>query len=579
MKQKLLRMLGAAVLLGCSSSRGPVGVQPTHDAGPDGSELADLPAPRLIAPLSTATVTSRRPTLRWVRADGTDAVHVQVCADRACTREVTSFDATDAGTPAAVLPPGVLFWRAFGRSGGARGRAASPTWQFTVGKISAPVDTSWGTTPDVNGDGYADVLVGAPSADTVSVYLGGAAGLAPAPQIVLTKVGAAVASAGDVNGDGYADVVATGGNSVNVYFGSATGLSAAPSVTLPTPDGGAGDFGIRVESAGDVNGDGYADVVVGDNVANGDRASMAAGRAYVYYGSAAGLSSSPAVVFTGAAAYAELGHSVDGAGDVNGDGYGDVIVSVPDMGSGQVQLYFGGETGLATSPAVTIDCPTGNDGGCRMACAGDVNGDGYADMILGVDVLGTSVGQAYIYLGSASGLATSPAFTLTGPESNPGDSFGRWVATAGDVNADGYADVVVGADAGGDGTVGPDGGLSGPAGWVHVYLGSATGVASSPSVTLTGPDGPGSQFGRSVTGAGDVNGDGYGDLIVGAEAVESLGPGWAHLYLGEATGVASSPATTLTGPSAGSQFGLTVATRNLGNRRADPGTAPVKSAG
>ena len=105
----------------------------------------------------------------------------------------------------------------------------------------------------------------------------------------------------------------------------------------------------------------------------------------------------------------------------------------------------------------------------------------------------------------------------------------------------------------------PDGGLTQPAGWVHVYLGSAAGPASSPTVTLTGPDGPGSWFGRCVNGAGDVKGDGYGDLMVGAEAYDTGGPGWAHLYLGTSTGVASSPAATLTGPSAGSHFGVSVA--------------------
>ncbi len=362
--------------------------------------------------------------------------------------------------PTAALPKGVLFWRAFGRSGGAIGQAASPTWQFTVGALSAPVDTSWGTTPDVNGDGYADVLVGAPYANSVSVYLGGAAGLGASPQITLkgptgsstnTYFGTSVASAGDVNGDGYADVIASAEESAAyLYLGGAGGLSSSPVTTLPAPSG-SGAFGNRVESAGDVNGDGYADVIVSDSV----DAHTAAGHAYVYYGAAAGLSPSPALVLSGPAG-SNFGHSVDGAGDVNGDGYGDVIVGAPGLngGNGQVYLYLGGAAGLASSPAVTIDCPGANGGSCRVASAGDVNGDGYADIVAGVEVLNGSVGQGYVYLGSAAGLASSPAVTLVGPETNVGDAFGRWVATAGDLNGDGYADVVVGADAEADRSVG-----------------------------------------------------------------------------------------------------------------------------
>src|SRR5579863_5528448 len=106
----LLALLGAAAVLSCSPPPSTVATGIAHDAGPpdrgppDGSppdipRVAGLAVPRLIAPLSTATVTSRRPTLRWVLADGIDSAHVQICADRACTKEVTSFDANDSGRP------------------------------------------------------------------------------------------------------------------------------------------------------------------------------------------------------------------------------------------------------------------------------------------------------------------------------------------------------------------------------------------------------------------------------------------------------------------------------------------------
>jgi FG-GAP-like repeat len=217
-----------AVLMGCGGG---------GDGGATGS---GAPAPpRLIAPLSTATVTSQRPTLKWQLANGTDGAHVQICRDRACTSEVTAFDARGAsGAPASDLPPGVVFWRAYGRGGGVTGQVSTPTWQFTVGARSAPVDTSWGTTLDVNGDGYADVIVGAPS-ESMTVGI------------------------------------------AHVYLGSAAGLASTPAVTLNPPGGQYSDFGSSVASAGDVNGDGYGDVIVGANGASGG--------VYVYLGSATGL--------------------------------------------------------------------------------------------------------------------------------------------------------------------------------------------------------------------------------------------------------------------------------------------------
>jgi hypothetical protein len=213
--------------------------------------------------------------------------------------------------------------------------------------------------------------------------------------------------------------------------------------------------------------------------------------------------------------------------------------------------------------------------------AGDVNGDGYADLVVGA--LGASVnatddfaGKAYVYLGSAAGLATSPTVTLLGSEVR--GAFGRWVSNAGDVNGDGYADVVIGAD----GENGADG--AGSPGRAYVYLGSAAGLAASPAVTLIGPDGPGSWFGRCVAAAGDVNGDGYADIVIGADAggrqpggAAGTTVGWAYVYLGNATGVASSPAVTWTGPSEGSVFGRIVASavprRDTRDRRVATRTA------
>jgi hypothetical protein len=509
-----------------------------------------------------------RLTLHWALGAGSDGAHVQICNDRACTTEVAAFDATGpSGAPERDLPQGVLFWRGYGRSNGMTGQVSTPTWQFTVGARTAPVDTSWGTTLDVNGDGYADVIVGrtfnaGPSmSGRAYLYLGSATGLALSPAVTLTSpdpdynFGHSVASAGDVNGDGYADVI-VGAYGVNnstgsayVYLGSATGLAASPAVTLTGPDGAQGFFGLPVASAGDVNGDGYADVIVGAETANNFT-----GRAYVYLGSATGLASSPAVTLTDPAAIQGqygFGHSVAGTGDVNGDGYADVIVgnyNDPNDhdATGSAFVYLGSATGLASSPSVTL---TGLDGpagffGDLVASAGDVNGDGYADVVVGAPGANNSVGNAYVYLGSATGLASAPAVTLTAPAGIQGQhGFGTSAASAGDVNDDGYGDVII-ANAGVNNSA------------VYLYLGSATGLVSSPAVTLTDPAGAEGNFsfGSSVAGAGDVNGDGYSDIVVGAVGSDMLEPyavsepGSVHVYLGSATGLASLPAVTLTDP-------------------------------
>ena len=545
--EALLVVFGIGVithaLMGCGGN-GAAGQAPV---GPQ--------APRLVAPLSTAAVTSRRPTLRWQLASGADGAHVQICRDRACSTEVAAFDVSGAsGAPASDLPVGVLFWRAYGRSSGVTGQLATPTWEFTVGARSAPVDTSWGTTLDVNGDGYADVIVGAPFASTTfgiaHVYLGSSAGLALSPAVTLTApggqysdFGSSVASAGDVNGDGYGDVI-VGANGdaggVYVYLGSATGLASTPAVTLINPDGVLGEVGGSVASAGDVNGDGYADVIVGAEMAN-----ALDGRAYVYLGSATGVASTPAVTLNGpvgAAGY--FGESVASAGDVNGDGYDDVIVGagVSDSFDGGAYLYLGSATGLAGTPAVTLSGPdAGGYFGVSVACAGDVNGDGYADVIVGANFVSNHDGRAYVYLGSASGLTSSPATTLIPPL---GGDFGQDVASAGDVNGDGYADVIVGASV---------------SSLAYVYLGGALGLAASPALTLTDPvvntDGTVNDFGLSSVSAGDVNGDGYADVLVG-----SSGSDRTYVYLGSASGLASAPGYIVSNPgTAGDGFGAFLA--------------------
>jgi len=491
--------------------------------GADGALAVPTVPPRQIAPLSTSRVTRRQPTLRWSLPPGIPDATVDLCSDRACKHPIgTPVHVTGTSyAPTTPLPTGVVYWRVHPSTAA---DLTTPTWQLNVGASDAPVDSSWGTTLDVNGDGYADVVVTAIDVnmtETAYVFLGGPGGVATTPVTTLTlpdgvtpEYSASVASAGDVNGDGYADLIvgATGPSYAHVYLGSATGLSSTPATALPHPASLSFDFFVSVAGAGDVNGDGYADVLV----VLSEYPTPSKGFAYVYLGGASGLDTTPAATFS-APSGSDFWATGTGAGDVNGDGYGDVVIGSVNLP--EAYLYLGGASGLATTPAVTLTGPNGSQFGLAVSGAGDVNGDGYADIVVG----GKGTSNAYVYLGGANGPGTTPAATLKGDD---GSDFGGAVASAGDVNGDGYADVVVGAFGSSN---------------TYVYLGGASGLSTTAADTLSGPGG--SDFGDAVASAGDVNGDGYADLVVGAPHALSI-MGSAYVYTGGKSGVATTAAAT-----------------------------------
>ncbi len=519
---------------------------------------ADPTAPRLLAPLSTSRVTSQTPTLRWTLPSGVTDATVDLCLDRACAKPLGKPARVKGSsyTPSTQLPAGVVYWRVHPST---VATVTSPTWQFTVGARSAPLDVSSGTTLDVNGDGYADLVVGASgSTGGVDVYLGGLSGLATVPDTqndpgntVGDAFGASVASAGDVDGDGYADLVvgapgASGSaGSAYVYLGGASGLARIP-LPLEDPGGMAGDaFGASVASAGDVNGDGYADLVVGAPGASGS-----AGRAYVYLGGPAGLASVPVTLNDPADTPGDaFGASVTSAGDVNGDGYVDVAVGAPGASSsaGGAYVYLGGPSGLGAVPISLSDPGTtaGDSFGLPVATAGDMNGDGYADLVVGASGASSSTGSVYVYFGGPSGLVTLPT-TLNDPHTTAGDLFGLSVASAGDVNGDGYVDLAVAAQ-----------GVSSASGDVYLFLGGPPSPLGPLVATLSDPgQGPGDTFGASVASAGDLNGDGYADLVAGAPGVASSA-GSAYVYLGGSPALGA--AIPLASPAgAGGRFGGSV---------------------
>ncbi|MCK4811595.1 MAG: FG-GAP repeat protein [Methanosarcinales archaeon] len=462
--------------------------------------------------------------------------------------------------------------------GSATGLRTTASWAATGEAAYDYFGKSVASAGDVNGDGYDDVIVGAygnndggNDAGKAYVYLGSASGLrttvswTAAGEAAYDYFGSSVASAGDVNGDGYDDVVVgahgndNGGNNVGkayVYLGFASGLSTTVSWTA-TGEASVDHFGSSVASAGDVNGDGYDDIIVG--AYHNDDGGFGAGKAYVYLGSASGLSTTVLWTATGEAAYDYFGSSVASAGDVNGDGYDDVVVGAygnDNGGSDAGKTYTYQNLDLWTLEVVkwTAAGDAAYDHfGASVASAGDVNGDGYDDVIVGAhssDSGGNDAGKAYVYLGSASGLSTTTSWTATGEAA--GDYFGSSVASAGDVNGDGYDDVIVGAYGNNDG--GND------AGKAYVYLGSASGLSTTVAWTVTG-EVMVDYFGSSVASAGDVNDDGYDDVIVGAHHNNDGGgdAGKAYLYLGSASGLSTTVAWTATGEVAYDHFGSSVA--------------------
>ena len=362
------------------------------------------------------------------------------------------------------------------------------------------------------------------------------------------QYGASVSSAGDVNGDGYDDVIVgapyfSNGSSyigrAYVYLGSPSGLSATPSATL-TAEEGVYFFGASVSSAGDINGDGYGDVIVGGKP----------DKVYVYLGSPSGLSATQSIILTGDLMHGRFGCSLSSAGDVNGDGYGDVIVGDDrdQFDIGRAYVYLGSPSGLITTPSITLTGEAAADSfGRAVSYAGDVNGDGYGDVIVGASNYNYGQGRIYVYLGSSLGISATPSITLTGEQSY--DYFGAPIASAGDVNGDGYGDVIVGAPFHSNGI-----GIS--TGRVYVYLGSPTGLSATPGINLTAEVG-GYLFGASLSSA-DINGDGYGDVIVGAP-----NSGTVSVYFGSPSGLSTSPAVTLAEDPASYLYGASLSSADV----------------
>lgn len=409
-----------------------------------------------------------------------------------------------------------------------------PDW-YETGTVGDGWGDAVTTVGDVNGDGYSDILVGSPqfggspfwSKGKVSLYYGSPTGPGSTPDweyaqnIAFMQLGHAIAPAGDMNADGYADFVVgapyySGGHSAEgrLYFflGSASGPVFHLTAEINEEDA---NLGISVAYAGDVNGDGYDDVIAGAPGWGGYGSPFyipVQGRAYVFHGSPTGPSATSDWNRAGGDTDGEFGWDVAGLGDVNGDGYSDVIIGKPSYDPGivnsdfgAVYVYFGSSTGLSSTPDWSqVGAYAGDEMGRELTFAGDVNGDGYADVLIGVPDYANGVGALYIATGRPSGLSVAGIL-------NSGYSSG-WpssVSSIGDFNGDGQGDFITG------------GGIDDDA---YVYFGAPI-PALEERIFGTG------EFARTVASAGDVNGDGLGDFLI-ADPLDQQGAGSVRLYFG-----------------------------------------------
>ena len=353
--------------------------------------------------------------------------------------------------------------------------------------------------------------------------------------------GHSVAGVGDIDNDGFDDVVVgapTGTESVYVYYGSTSGLASTPDDTISSPLGGTDDdWGWDVAGAGDINNDGFMDVIVGARLYDAQD-----GAAYLFLGTTSGLATSGTELGEGTAS--QYGYAVGSAGDVNDDGFDDIIVGAPADSGGSAYVYHGSVSGIATAASTTVRA--GADSarlGAAVSSAGDVNGDGYADILIGDPDSTGFAGQFHIHQGSDVGVSSSADTTVT---ASVGSSFlGTTVDGVGDVNGDGYDDVVVGAI----------GNAPSVQCYAEVYEGTSTGLDTTAAVTLI--DTLGSSCGVAA-GAGDVNGDDFSDILVGSPTAGPSDIGAASIFLGSPGGIQSASESTVVGTSADEGLGVAV---------------------
>jgi predicted secreted protein len=405
--------------------------------------------------------------------------------------------------------------------------------------------------------------------------------------------GNAVSGAGDINGDSIDDLIisaqsADPNGNVNagetyVVFGNSEGFNASLELSELNGSNGfvingidPGDFsGRSVSGAGDINGDGIDDLIIGAFLAD-PNGNFLAGETYVVFGNSEGfnaslelseLNGSNGFVINGIDRYDLSGDAVSGAGDINGDGIDDLIIGAyradpnGNYWAGETYVVFGNSEGFNAS--LELSELNGSNGfvingvdpsdrsGDLVSGAGDINGDGIDDLIIGAfadnpNSIGYA-GETYVVFGNSEGFNASLELSeLNGSNGfvinriDPSDRLGDSVSGAGDINGDGIDDLIIGAN-----RADPNGNVN--AGETYVVFGNSEGFNASLELSeLNGSNGFvingidfNDQSGRSVSGAGDINGDGIDDLIIGARRADpngNVGAGETYVVFGNSEG-------------------------------------------